>query len=406
METEEITSTRETAKSFYSEESERSRTKKTHIPDPGSSLHSSADPPPAGFIIHDTDLDNLRLDFPTLAKYSDDFLRSTPWESLIRGQAATLKIRELEKGRLVEDRLTLNQDSLQSTKSKIEAGEDNRLDILHAARFLPGMACSAAKMWLMARDVIGPNGIPPISTYDMSAVGLAGYVQPKGWIEISNPGSPNMKLRLFNINNVNSSSGGGGNITFGGSSVCFGEDQKEMQNVGEFKLALRAARTAMSFALPWNFSVQALEGFMHISEYCSKDLTGEAKPAVVLSQFCDFIFAENAKRWRGKEPFVAQGEMRSYWEAFYGSRPKSQPEKKATETKKFTGSNAAQQQRTARPFENICRNWNVGKCTKPAGQCKSPLGTPLRHCCNHRTDLNDPATVCGGQHTRVGSGNH
>jgi hypothetical protein len=37
METEAITSTRETAKSFYSEESERSRTKKTNIPDPGSS---------------------------------------------------------------------------------------------------------------------------------------------------------------------------------------------------------------------------------------------------------------------------------------------------------------------------------------------------------------------------------
>jgi hypothetical protein len=71
------------------------------------------------------------------------------------------------------------------------------------------MACSAAKMWLMACDVIGPNGIPPISTYDMSAVGLAGYVQPKGWIEISNPGSPNMKLRLFNIKNVNSNKGGG-----------------------------------------------------------------------------------------------------------------------------------------------------------------------------------------------------
>jgi hypothetical protein len=49
METEEITSTRETAKSFYSEESESSRTKRTHIPDPGSSHH----PPPAGFIIHD-----------------------------------------------------------------------------------------------------------------------------------------------------------------------------------------------------------------------------------------------------------------------------------------------------------------------------------------------------------------
>jgi hypothetical protein len=193
---------------------------------------------------------------------------------------------------------------------------------------------------------------------------------------------------------------------FGGSSVSFEEGQKEMQNVGEFKLALRAARTAMSFALPWNFSIQSLEGFLIISDFFSKDLATEAKPAVVLSQFCDFIFAENSKRWRGKEPYVAQGEMRSYWEAFYGIRPKNFHEKKDHAKKQASGSNATQQQRTPRPFENICRNWNVGKCMKPNGMCRSPLGTPMRHCCNFRTDLNDPATVCAGPHTRVGSGNH
>ncbi len=396
---------RKAARNLYTEESERTRhCSHSRIPDPGAGSNHSSEQQ-AGYVIHNSDLENLRNDFPTLAKYSDDFLRSTPWESLIRGQAATLKIRELEKGHQVEDRLTLNQDSLHSTKTKIEPGEDNRIDMIHSSRFLPGMACSAAKMWLLARETIGPNGIPPISTYDMAAVGLAGYVQPKGWVEIANPGSPNMKLKLFNINNVAVGSGGGGNITFGGSSVSFGEEQKEMQNVGEFKLALRAVRTAMSFALPWNFSVQALEGFMHISDFCSKDMAGETKPALVLSQFCDFIFGENAKRWRGKEPFVAQGEMRSYWEAFYGSRPKTQTEKKEPQ-KKFQGSNATQQQRVPKPFENICQNWNVGRCMKPDGTCKSPLGTPLRHCCNFRTDLNNPATVCGGQHTRVGSGNH
>jgi hypothetical protein len=187
---------------------------------------------------------------------------------------------------------------------------------------------------------------PPIDQYLKFKNRCSLKYSHRGGLKISNPGSPNKQCE--------NSSTGGGDITFGGSSICFGEDQREMQNVGEFKLANWAARTAMRFALLWNFSVHALEGFMHNSEYCSKDLAGETKPVVVLSQFCNFIFAENAKRWRGKEPFVAQGKMRSYWEAFYGSRPKTQPEKEAPETKKCTGSNATQQQHTARPFENIC----------------------------------------------------
>ena len=91
---------------------------------------------------------------------------------------------------------------------------------------------------------------------------------------------------------------------------------------------------------------------------------------------------------------MAQGEIRSYWEAFYGSRPKTQTEKKEPQ-KKFQGSNATQQQRVPKPFENICRNWNVGRCMKPDGTCKSPLGTPLRHCCNFRTDLRLEASTLG-----------
>lgn len=224
---------RKAARNLYTEESERTRHgSHSRIPDPGAGSNHSSEQQ-AGYVIHNSDLENLRNDFPTLAKYSDDFLRSTPWESLIRGQAATLKIRELEKGHQVEDRLTLNQDSLHSTKTKIEPGEDNRIDMIHSSRFLPGMACSAAKMWLLARETIGPNGIPPISTYDMAAVGLAGYVQPKGWVEIANPGSPNMKLKLFNINNVAVGSGGGGkHYLWGIICVIWGRAKRNAERWG------------------------------------------------------------------------------------------------------------------------------------------------------------------------------
>lgn len=104
--------------------------------------------------------------------------------------------------------------------------------MIHSSRFLPGMACSAAKMWLLARETIGPNGIPPISTYDMAAVGLAGYVQPKGWVEIANPGSPNMILKLFNINNVAVGSGGGETLPLGDHLCHLGKSKKKCRTLG------------------------------------------------------------------------------------------------------------------------------------------------------------------------------
>jgi hypothetical protein len=36
---------------------------------------------------------------------------------------------------------------------------------------------------------------------------------------------------------------------------------EETLDFGEFKLAIRAMRTAYSFAMPWNYSILALEGF-------------------------------------------------------------------------------------------------------------------------------------------------
>ncbi len=57
-------------------------------------------------------------------------------------------------------------------------------------------------MWLAAREIIGLTGYPPISTYDMGAVGLAGYVLAEGWVHITNPASPKLSVKMFNISNM------------------------------------------------------------------------------------------------------------------------------------------------------------------------------------------------------------
>jgi hypothetical protein len=46
------------------------------------------------------------------------------------------------------------------------------------------------------------NRYPAISTYDMAAVGLAGYITPRGWLEAHNPSSSRMSIRLFYVNNI------------------------------------------------------------------------------------------------------------------------------------------------------------------------------------------------------------
>ena len=93
---------------------------------------------------------------------------------------------KFDKERKAEDKLFQNREALSSSPVTIPGGQDNRLDILHPARFLPGATCSASKMWLEARKTIGGSGPQPLSTYDMASIGLEGSVSPKGWVEIHN----------------------------------------------------------------------------------------------------------------------------------------------------------------------------------------------------------------------------
>jgi hypothetical protein len=46
-------------------------------------------------------------------------------------------------------------------------------------------------------------------------------------------------------------------------------------DLGEFKLALRALRTAGQFVMPWNYSFLALEGFLLQSNFCKNELIGD-----------------------------------------------------------------------------------------------------------------------------------
>jgi hypothetical protein len=339
----------------------------------------------------DEDVASLKKKFAFLKDFSDTFIKSTPLEVLLKTETTSLKIKEFEKNKAVGSRLSANRDNLTSTFYDVKSGVDNRWDTIHEARFLPGACCPASKMWLRAREVLGSETIPPVGTYDMNSIGLGGFVSKRGWIELQDVGSDNLSLKLFNIN-------GCGNKISASKASDSGEDFKDITELGEFQLALRVAREALSFVHPWNKSISALEGFLIQADYCKMDLASVDKPGVVLTQFCDYIFGENADRWRGHLPFLSTGDLRSVWASFWGAKPESKLKAKQTSPANTAGQPGKKFKFDPSYFDDICRMYNLGRCVKPPGTCMTKSGIPLRHVCNHKTNPSKPQEVCGKNH--------
>jgi hypothetical protein len=356
------------------------------------------------------DIASQRRKFSFLKDFSDNFIRNTPLEILLKTETTSLKLKEFERNKAASIRLSNNRDELASVFSEIKEGQDNRWDQIHEARFLPGACCPTTKLWLRAREVLGDSTHVPVSCYDMNSIGLGGFVSKKGWIELHNIGSDSLSLKLFNINSC-------GNKVNTSNKSDTSDEFRDIVDLGEFKLALRVAREAMSLVHPWNKSISALEGFFNLSDYCRQDLTGVEKPGAALAQFVDYIFGENSDRWRGQLPFLTTGELKASWDAFWGARPESKVKSKNTASNPPSSNNSGsssgsgtgngyrqysrQQLYDRNYFDDVCRMYNFGKCVKPAGTCTTKGGIPLRHVCNFRINQANPRDICGKNHPAI-----
>jgi hypothetical protein len=338
-----------------------------------------------------SDLSNLKSKFPFLSGFSDEFIRSRPMEALLKMESTAMKMRKMEESKDWDERLAANKMSLEDRCIGIPAGKDNRCSILHQGRFLPGAACSAAKLWLAAREQIGLTGLCPVGSYDMGAVGLGGFVTSRGWGELHNPASSKISLKMFSINNCGAKTGSTKLTELLGDS-----ELQQIVELGEFKLALRALRVAANFVMPWNMAYTALENFMIQTNFCSADLGNVDKQASILCQFVDYVLGENSNRWRDGEPFLSTGALKTTWEAFFSARPQAAISNKAKE-RTANNSKAAGHKRK---WVDLCFAWNAGRCLKPAGSCATAKGQPLRHACNFVPDRSKPDVYCEKDHAR------
>jgi hypothetical protein len=81
-----------------------------------------ADPGSASRKISDEDLQVLKGRFPHLADFSDAFLMSRTTDELLRIESTSMKLKDAERGRDVEDRLHANKSALGSKITKVPRG--------------------------------------------------------------------------------------------------------------------------------------------------------------------------------------------------------------------------------------------------------------------------------------------
>lgn len=291
----------------------------------------------------------------------------------------------------VAERLSNNAQSIIERPIRIQSGTDDRKNEIHTSRFLGGTSCSAQELWIQARKFLGDKGVTPIGNYDMDSIGCGGAITPRGWLEIHNPSSQDLKLKLFHLPNVgnNSLSAKKVNLQDGDEALSIGESLKEIADMESLRSALNNAREAQAVALPWNRSIAAVVGFMLNSNYLSADLQGNPKRAAITTEFIDYIFGRNALNWQNIHPFITSDEMAHIWANWKGRRASL-----------FSGRfNQTNKKQHPKEKSNICRRFNYGDCpNQKEAECKTQYGFRLKHVCS----FVDKATgkVCEEKHSK------
>ena len=200
----------------------------------------------------------------------------------------------------------------------------------------------------------------------------------------------------------------------------------------ELQLAVSSLGAAMHFALPWNFSVAAIDGFLRNTNFCSSDLAGRPNKAALLTGFVNYILGLNAQNWQRKKPFLESRELETMWPAYLRSRTPAGSS--AGIAPQFSGGRGGyrgrggyqNQQNPVRPqlpnfttpppplgaqashsgqgsggagqlATELCRRYNYGVCPNNYANCTTSTGEKLLHLCN--ADKNGRA--CRGRHPRI-----
>jgi len=296
-------------------------------------------------------------------------------------------------------KLASNMQQLQQSPSVVNSGLDDRKNKIHTSRFtLGGLCCSNQEAWLQAKGSLSQEGVVAIGCYDMDSIGCGGCVTPKGWLELHNPGSIELKLKHFYMPNVGSCASTGKRVSVedGSDAINIGDNMKEIADMEGFRSALNAAREAMTSALPWNRSISAILGFMNNNNYCQADLQGNGCRASILTEFVDYIFSRNAMNWSNNQAFLTTDELSHVWSTWKGKRAFSIMASASDKGNREKPAKTAKKEK-----DDICRKYNTPQgCPAKEEDCRTVFGLKLRHVCSSFL-AGQKGKKCEKNHTRM-----
>ncbi len=93
-----------------------------------------------------------------------------------------------------------------------------------------------------------------------------------------NQASPHNTLKLYISSNMGSQTGATKRLSLadGDCSVTIGDNMKDVSDLNEMRLAVRAMYRTGQLVMPWNMAYNAIDGFLHNRNYAFAELSGRS----------------------------------------------------------------------------------------------------------------------------------
>ncbi|MFN9898709.1 MAG: hypothetical protein ACK55Z_07940, partial [bacterium] len=159
--------------------------------------------------------------------------------------------------------MTSNYEHLCNFPEQIPAGPDDCTGTAHMARFLRGYVGDGRDLWTQARQFWGPEGIAPISNYELVSIGLGDLLTPKVWSKIHRPNARDLSVTMLSQ----------GSVDDAWKATDKSDLPKEFESLFDFKMAMITLEGAFHKVMPWNFSFKTVFIFVYSIDFGETDLS-------------------------------------------------------------------------------------------------------------------------------------
>jgi hypothetical protein len=291
-----------------------------------------------GLMSMDQYIRDVRAQVPGIAHLPDSLIAYQSIDSLCR-MAREEKTAEGKASNKVEVRAHQNLTRLAAAHMEVPASFDNRRDMNHPGRVLPGTVASLQQQWHNARREWCPDGEETLIGYDVMSIGHAGCIMAKGWDALHHPGSYEVLLKFFTIANVARAAKGMKALNaVDEDGFIISDSWRELADISEIKTAMSNLVTAAHLAVPWNFSYKTIEAFLCTTSYMDAELAGLKKAPIVAAFVDHLLHVVNAGYWLSDTNFLDLPAIAEQWRSWWcgqktGWRPEASSGQNSSQNK-------------------------------------------------------------------------